>query len=182
MEGGGRKPGKASKAPALAMLAVFGVLALVAYAVPHRAVRVSDTNDARLARGPASYVHHVYDPDGLLGPLGNVDLGLDNFERATTHGILIAAMRSSGGDPDLTMRIAERRRPGSAGADNGAILLVFTDERRIPEGAKLAAGAVVDMVLKCGRLLILIFVVAIGGSYYFFGAGQFGGGGVDVLW
>ncbi len=117
---------------AAAMAGAFAVLALVSWRLPRRAMTVSEADAAKLDHGPASYFHHFYDPDGLLGPVGSIDLALENFERDTTHAIVVAAFRSlPGADPDFTMKLADKWRPGARGADNGVILFVFTGDRRI---------------------------------------------------
>lgn len=128
-----RKPKGGGNWPwAAGLLVAFAVLALTSWVVPTKTVALAETDEARLERGPASYFHHFYDPDGLLGPVGNIDLALDNFERETSHAIIVAAFASvPGDDPDFTMRVAERWRPGVKGANNGVILFVFTRERRI---------------------------------------------------
>lgn len=311
--GGPKNNPNSSRAVAIGVCGALGLLALLAWFVPQRAITVEDTAAAKLDRGPASYFHHFYDPDGLLGPVGKIDLDLDNFQRETSHAILVAAFPSvPANDPDFTMNIARKWRPGTKGVDNGVILFVFTGERRIRaevgygleealpdveikriieeaavpafrtgdfvagldaattrirdrcrpipanrkpagatplgaitnglraapravrtvaagllaasfgrrlgasvfavlfgaiavrlignfiaaigtvvrvapserdlEGAEKAGGAILGMVYEGSKVLILIFLVAIGGSYFFAGAGQFGGGGVDVPW
>lgn len=83
-------------------------------------------------KGPDSYFHHFFDPDKVLGMVGSVDLELDNFERRTTHGILFAGLPSAPKDvPEFTMRAAEAWSPGIDGADNGIIVFVFPDDRRV---------------------------------------------------
>jgi uncharacterized protein len=310
---GGKSKSSNARAIAIGVCGVLALLALLSWFVPQRTATVLDTSAAKLDRGPASYFHHFYDPDGLLGPVGKIDLDLDTFQRETSHVILVAAFPSvPGNDPDFTMNVAERWRPGSKGADNGVILFVFTGERRIRaevgyglegalpdaeikrileeaavpafrggdfvagldaattrirercravpaggkptrptplgamkkglgnathalrtlgaillaanfgqrmgasfiavllvgiavvvigdaaravgtvvyvarrehdlEGAEKAGGAILNLVLKGSKVLIFVFLIALGGSYFFAGAGQFGGGGVDVLW
>jgi len=121
-----------SRAIAIGVCGAIAVLALLSWFVPQRTITVLDTVAAKLDRGPASYFHHFYDPDGLLGQVGKVDLDLDTFQRETSHVILVAAFPSvPGNDPDFTMNVAEKWRPGTKGADNGLILFVFTKEHRI---------------------------------------------------
>ncbi len=115
-----------------AMGGAFAVLALVSWRLPRRAMTVSEAEAARLDRGPSSYFHHFYDPDGLLGQVGSIDLALENLERDTSHAIVVAAFPTlPGGDPGFTMRLADKWRPGARDADNGVILFVFTNDRRI---------------------------------------------------
>jgi len=299
--------------PSLVVGVAVTLLGLASWFVPQRVVQVPDSEAARIDRGPASYFHHFYDPDGLLGPVGRIDLELDTFQRETSHVILVAAFPSApGGDPGFTMRVAGKWRPGAKGADNGVILFVFTKERRIRaevgygleaalpdaemervleedavpafrggdfvagldaattrirercravpaggrptrpsllgetkkglgkvtralraggatllaanfgqrfgasliavllvgiaavvlgdaarsvravvyvarsehdlEGAEKAGGAILDLLLKSAKVLGFLVVILLGGSYFLAGAGQFGGGGVDVLW
>ena len=61
------------------------------------------------------------------------------------------------------------------------IVREIRDELCITLTRKVAQGGM-GMVYEGSKVLILIFLVAIGGSYFFAGAGQFGGGGVDVPW
>ena len=130
--GGPKNNPNSSRAVAIGVCGALGLLALLAWFVPQRAITVEDTAAAKLDRGPASYFHHFYDPDGLLGPVGKIDLDLDNFQRETSHAILVAAFPSvPANDPDFTMNIARKWRPGTKGVDNGVILFVFTGERRI---------------------------------------------------
>lgn len=83
-------------------------------------------------RGPDSYFHHFFDPDHFFGEIGHWDLELDTFQRLNSHGVLFAAFPSA--PPDIagfTMRTAETWAPGVKGADNGMILFVFPNDRRI---------------------------------------------------
>jgi uncharacterized membrane protein YgcG len=102
--------------------------------VPVRVPAVSphDRLEELVRKGPASHFHHVFDPGGLLGQLGQVDLVLDNFERETSHGVLLAALpQLPGDDVGFTMRAAETWQPGVDGADNGIIVFVFPDDRLV---------------------------------------------------
>ncbi len=115
----------------LAVLAAGGV---ASFRVPVRApVRTpARALDDLIRKGPDSYFHHVFDPEKLLGLTGQLDLTLDNFERETSHGVLIAALpRLPAEAPDLTMHAAEIWQPGVAGADNGIIVFVFPEERHV---------------------------------------------------
>ena len=68
----------------------------------------------------------------MLGLTGQVDLTLDNFERETSHGVLLAALPRLPADaPDFTMHAAEVWQPGVAGADNGIIVFIFPEERHV---------------------------------------------------
>ena len=128
----GERKAKRSWVPIVVMASAFALLGGASWFVPQRTTAIADTEAAKIDRGPASYFHHFYDPDGLLGQVGSVDLELDNFERATGHSILVAGFRTlPGNDPDFTMKVAEKWRPGVNGRDNGVILFVFVQEKRI---------------------------------------------------
>jgi hypothetical protein len=78
----------------------------------------------------------------------------------------------------------------------GAVVLLFLIEvgralrlvaevvatRRDVEGLEASWDAMLVVGLKAARALVLVFVVSLGGSYFFGGAGHFGGGGVDLPW
>ncbi len=111
-----------------------GVFVLASLRVPvtvPTASREAEIEES-VRKGPDSYFHHVFDPDGLLGQLGQVDLTLDNFERETSHGVLLAALpRLPREGPDFTMHAAGTWQPGVDGADNGIIVFVFPDDRLV---------------------------------------------------
>ena len=115
-------------------LVLLAAAAIASYKVPTRTpVRTPARELEELVRkGPDSYFHHIFDPDKLLGLLGQLDLTLDNFQRETSHGVLLAALPRLPGDaPDFTMHAAEVWQPGVAGADNGIIVFVFPQERHV---------------------------------------------------
>ena len=79
------------------------VLIIATWVIPRRGGAL-DINDRGLAGGPDSYFRHIYDPQHLLGPLGQTDLDLDNFQRATGNAILFAAFSTlPSADPAFTM-------------------------------------------------------------------------------
>jgi len=83
-------------------------------------------------RGPDSYFHHFFDPNHYFGEIGHWDLELDSFQRLNSHGVLFAAFPSTPPDVEgFTMRTAEAWAPGVKGADNGMIVFVFPNDRRI---------------------------------------------------
>ncbi len=85
-----------------------------------------------LGGGPDSYFHHIYDPNGLLGPLGSVDLNLYSFQLTSGNSILFAAFPSlPSDDPYFTMQIAERWAPSKSRDDRGLVIFLFMKERRI---------------------------------------------------
>ena len=116
----------------LVVAGVCGVLLLIAtFAVPRRA-GLLDIADRGIKGGPDSYFRHIYDPQHLLGPLGNIDLELDNFQRLSGNAVLFAAFPSvPSGDPDFTMQLAESWAPGRKSDDRGVILFLFMKEKRI---------------------------------------------------
>jgi uncharacterized protein len=77
----------------------------------------------------------VNDFAGLLTPAQRADLErtLADFERRTTNQLLVATFQSTGGGvpEDLTIRLAEKWKVGGRENDNGLILVVFVDERKV---------------------------------------------------
>jgi uncharacterized membrane protein YgcG len=140
----------------------LAVAAVAAYRLPVRAPATTPAQalEERIRKGPDSYFHHVFDPDGLLGPLGQTDLTLDNFERETSHGVLLAALPHVPPDaPELAMHAAEVWQPGVAGADNGIVVFVFPADRRV----QLLVGYGLEPVLpdaEAERLLAATFLPA----------------------
>lgn len=116
------------------ILTAVGGLALfiAAFTVPQRTGEVISLYDRGLEGGPDSHFHHIYDPKHLLGPLGHVDLDIDNFQTSTGNVILFAAFDTVPlKDPMFTLRTAERWAPGTQGDDRGVAVFVFMKERRI---------------------------------------------------
>ncbi|MBI4915074.1 MAG: TPM domain-containing protein [Acidobacteria bacterium] len=141
---------------------VVAVAVVASLKVPVRVPTLSPDNrlEELVRKGPDSYFHHVFDPDGLLGQLGQVDLTLDNFERETSHGVFLAALPQLPRDrPDFTMHAAGTWQPGVDGADNGIILFVFPDDRlvRVEVGYGLES-ALPDIEVR--RLVSSTFVPA----------------------
>lgn len=77
----------------------------------------------------------VVDRAGLLTPQerGSLERKLEALERESSFQIVIASIASLEGEPleDFSLRLAEAWRIGQKGLDNGAIVLVVRDERRI---------------------------------------------------
>lgn len=91
-----------------------------------------DSPAQAVQRGPDSYFHHFFDPEHFFGEIGHWDLELDTFQRLNSHGVLFAAFPSTPPDVEgFTMRTAETWAPGVQGADNGLIVFVFPNDRRI---------------------------------------------------
>jgi hypothetical protein len=107
----------------LVIAGICGVLLLTAtFTVPRRGGTL-DIGDRGLKGGPDSYFRHIYDPQHLLGPLGSIDLELDNFQRMSRNAILFAAFPSLlSEDTDFTMQVAESWEPGKKSDDRGAII------------------------------------------------------------
>ena len=101
-------------------------------------------------KGPDSYFHHVFDPDGVLEGIGGTDLELDNFERETSHGILFGALKKAPEDvAGFTMHAAEVWAPGVRGADNGVIIFIFPEDRHVRAEVGYGLEAVLpDVVVK----------------------------------
>jgi len=107
------------------------LLLLATFAVPRQGGTLN-IYDRGLKGGPDSYFRHIYDPQHLLGPLGNVDLELDNFQRASGNAILFAAFPSlPSRDPYFTMQVAESWAPGKKADDRGVIIFLFMKEKMI---------------------------------------------------
>lgn len=136
----------------IAVFLVTGFAALVAaFSVARREPPSATLSlEEALRKGPDSYFHHVFDPDGVIENVGSIDLELDNFERATSHGILFAALEKAPDDiTGFTMHAAEAWAPGVKGADNGVIIFIFPGDRRVR--AEVGYGlesALPDVVVK----------------------------------
>ena len=115
------------------LVAMGGLVLLVAaITVPQRSGDVINFYDRGLEGGPDSHFRHIYDPNHLLGPMGNVDFDLDNFQTHTGNVILFAAFDTMpSNDPLFTLYTAERWAPGAKGNDRGLVVFVFMKERRI---------------------------------------------------
>jgi uncharacterized membrane protein YgcG len=115
------------------LTAIGGLALLVAtITVPQRSGDVIDFYDRGLEGGPDSHFHHVYDPNHLFGPMGNVDFDLNNFQDHTGNVILFAAFDTMpSNDPLFTLYTADRWAPGAKGNDRGVVVFVFMKERRI---------------------------------------------------
>lgn len=78
---------------------------------------------------------YVNDYAGLVSPAARARLEgrLGEFERATSTQIVVAAFPSleGGALEDFSLRLAEKWKIGQAGKDNGAILLIFKEDRKV---------------------------------------------------
>jgi uncharacterized membrane protein YgcG len=136
------------------LTAIGGFALLVAViAVPQGPENVINLYDRGLEGGPDSYFHHFYDPNHLLGPVGQVDLDLDNFKTSTGNIIIFAAFdMMPSKDPLFTLHTAEKWAPGAKGDDRGVVVFVFMKERRIR--VEIGYGFEVELTdLAMGRIL-----------------------------
>jgi uncharacterized membrane protein YgcG len=137
------------------ILMAMGALALFVAAlyVPHRAGDVINLYDRGLEGGPDSHFHHFYDPNHLLGPMGNADFDLDNFQTNTGNVILFAAFDTiPSKDPLFTLYTAERWAPGAKGDDRGVAVFLFMKERHIR--AEIGYGLEGELTdIAMGRIL-----------------------------
>jgi len=150
-----KKPRKGISPIGWFAIAVFLVTALGAVVAAFTVAR-REPPSARLPleeavrKGPDSYFHHIFDPDRVIENVGSIDLELDNFERATSHGILFAAVKKAPEDvAGFTMHAAEAWAPGVKGVDNGVIIFIFPGDRRVR--AEVGYGlesALPDVVVK----------------------------------
>lgn len=78
---------------------------------------------------------YVTDRAGLLSPGAKVDLEttLRSFEEKTSNQVVVATFPSLEGESleDFSMRLAEAWKVGQKGRDNGAIFLIFKNDRKI---------------------------------------------------
>ena len=77
----------------------------------------------------------VTDGSGLLSPAARegLDLRLKAYQASTGHQVLVWIGRTTGGDPleDWTVRAFTAWKVGRAGLDDGLVLFVFTDDRKV---------------------------------------------------
>ena len=132
MNGLMKKKKSAGLVTRLIIAGICCILLLIAtFAVPRHKDTV-DINDRGLKGGPDSYFRHIYDPQHLMGPLGEIDLELDNFQRISGNAVLFAAFPSlPSKDPYFTMQIAESWAPGRKADDRGVIVFLFMKEKMI---------------------------------------------------
>jgi uncharacterized protein len=78
---------------------------------------------------------YVTDQAGLLPSQAKQDLEtmLRSFEEQTSNQVVVATFPSLDGEnlEDISMKIAEKWKPGQKGKDNGAILLIFQNDRKM---------------------------------------------------
>jgi uncharacterized protein len=87
------------------------------------------------AEVPAAPTHWVTDSAGFLseGTRQELDGRLESYERQGGHQILVWIGRTTGGVPleDLTVRAFAAWKVGRKGLDDGLVLFVFSDDRKV---------------------------------------------------
>jgi uncharacterized protein len=105
---------------------------------------------------PPAPTRWVTDQAGLLSPAvrATLDARLEAFERTTGHQVLVYIGRSTGGVPieDFVVRAFAKWRVGRKGMDDGLVLFVFPEDRRLRiEVGYGLEGAVPDVL--AGRIV-----------------------------
>lgn len=85
---------------------------------------------------PPAPKKHFNDYAGLVAPslAARLDLELDNFEKETSTQIVVAILKSlpeGASLEDFTIRTVQAWKVGQKGKNNGAVLFVFKDNRKI---------------------------------------------------
>jgi uncharacterized protein len=84
---------------------------------------------------PPALIARVNDYAGLLDPASRADLDqkLKAFEDQTTNQIVVVTFPSLEGESleDFSIRLAEKWKIGQKGRDNGVILLIFKNDRKL---------------------------------------------------
>lgn len=105
---------------------------------------------------PAAPTARVNDYAGLLsaGERERLDQLIETRERATGAQVAIAIFRSldGGNVEDFSIRLAERWRIGQKGLDNGVILLVFVEDRKVRLEVGYGLEAVIPDIVA-GRII-----------------------------
>jgi uncharacterized protein len=110
------------------LAALFALTALVS-----SAVLAQSAVDAEIPEKPAKY---VTDRAGILGSerVDALSRQLEQFERETSNQLLVWVDRKVPERftmEDFTVRAAEKWKAGQAKTDNGAVLFVFVDDRKL---------------------------------------------------
>lgn len=85
---------------------------------------------------PAAPKQYFNDYAGIASPATaeNLNRTLEDFERATSSQILVAiypTMQSDSSIDDYTVRVAQSWHVGQKGRDNGAVLFIFVQDRKM---------------------------------------------------
>lgn len=84
---------------------------------------------------PAQPDGYITDQAGMMTPAvrSRLEARLQDFEKQTTSQILIATFQTLDGESleDFSIRVAETWKAGQQGKDNGVLLLIFRDDRKI---------------------------------------------------
>ena len=89
---------------------------------------------ASLPKSPAP--HYLLDEAGWLGPdtFSSLDATLQSYERESSSQVLVAVFQSLPADEELVdycQRVYEAWKPGLKDKDNGAILFIFANDRKL---------------------------------------------------
>lgn len=93
---------------------------------------------------------YVTDTAGVLSAeeLKDLDNRIGDYERQSTNQIFVLVTRSLDGDPieDVGYQLIQTWRPGAKGKDNGVVLIIALDDRRIRiETGKGVGGELTDL-------------------------------------
>ena len=106
------------------MRRLLAIALVLAFAAPGLALEVPPPPKTR-----------VTDKTGTLtaGQLSNLERGLAEFEQKTSNQIvvLIIPTLEGGSLEDFSVRLAEKWKPGQKGKDNGVILLIVKNDRKL---------------------------------------------------
>src|SRR5437016_7845307 len=85
---------------------------------------------------PPVPAQHFNDYAHVVSPAAATDLNrqLEDFERATSSQIIVAVfpkMQTDSSIEDYTVRVAQSWKVGQKGKDNGAVLFVFVQDRKM---------------------------------------------------
>ncbi len=98
-------------------------------------VLVAAEAPAALPPIPESPTRWVTDQAGLLSPSTReaLDARLEAYERSSGHQVIVYIAQTTGGWPleEFCVKAFEKWRPGRKGLDDGVVLFVFTQDRRL---------------------------------------------------
>lgn len=92
-------------------------------------------DDKSLSGNPVQFRQYVNDETGTLTPsqLSNLNNKLRNEDKATTNQIIVYIISSLNGESleDVSVRLAEKNKIGKKERNNGLLMLVVKDDRKI---------------------------------------------------